>query len=92
MGEGLVFEGFDREQAHDQPDQPTTPEDSIDKQGYAYELEELCTPASSEDEGHSKPSFSQFSANAEFGQVHIENGMEFETLMQFKTVVRDLSI
>jgi hypothetical protein len=36
--------------------------------------------------------FSLFNSNAKFGQVHLELGMEFETLDIFKEVVRTYAV
>ncbi|KAK2437560.1 hypothetical protein QL285_022434 [Trifolium repens] len=60
----------------------------------SYHSEDPKTPVSSDDEFDSnrRQIFPQFDANAQFGQVHLELGMEFETLKVFKKAVRDYNI
>ncbi|KAK2356812.1 hypothetical protein QL285_094135 [Trifolium repens] len=60
----------------------------------SYHSEDPKTPVSSDDEFDSnrRQIFPQFDANAQFGQVHLELGMEFETLKVFKKAVREYNI
>jgi hypothetical protein len=59
----------------------------------SYHSEDPKTPVSSDDEFDSRRQISpQFDANAQFGQVHLELGMEFETLKVFKKAVREYNI
>jgi hypothetical protein len=60
----------------------------------SYHSEDPKTPVSSEDEfdSNNRQVFPQFDANAQFGQVHLELGMEFETLKVFKKAVREYNI
>ena len=55
----------------------------------SYHSEELNSPISSDGEGNGRDVFSQFNPNAQFGQIHLEIGMEFDKLMTFKNVVKD---
>ncbi|PNX78018.1 hypothetical protein L195_g033991, partial [Trifolium pratense] len=69
-------------------------EEEVADDNYSYHSEEPKTPVSSEDEADSngRQIFPQFDANAQFGQIHLEKEMEFETLEQFKKAVRDYTI
>ncbi|KAK2412396.1 hypothetical protein QL285_047593 [Trifolium repens] len=59
----------------------------------SYHSEDPKTPVSGDDEFDSiRQIFPQFDANAQFGQVHLELGMEFETLKVFKKAVREYNI
>jgi hypothetical protein len=60
----------------------------------SYHSEDPKTPVSSDDEydSNGRQVFPQFDANAQFGQVHLEKAMEFETLKMFKQAVKDYTI
>jgi hypothetical protein len=66
---------------------------SSDEEWNSYHSEELKSPISTDDEGEGKEKevFPQYT-EAEFGQVHLEKGMEFETLKTFKNAVREYNI
>jgi hypothetical protein len=66
---------------------------SSDEEWNSYHSEELKSPISTDDEGEGKEKevFPQYT-EAEFGQVHLEKGMEFETLTTFKNAVREYNI
>lgn len=59
-----------------------------------YHSEELRSPISSDDEndGNERPVFPQFKEGAQFGQVHLEVGMEFATMNTFKKALKDYTI
>jgi hypothetical protein len=59
-----------------------------------YHSEQLKSPISTDDEddGRGRHVFPQFNENARFGEVHLEDGMEFSTLAVFKEAVRDYNI
>jgi hypothetical protein len=74
-------------------------EENVDENDFpndndSYHSEELRSPISTDDEGdgNGREVFPQFNSNAEFGQVHLELGMEFETLDIFKEAVRNFTI
>jgi hypothetical protein len=74
-------------------------EENVDENDFpndndSYHSEELRSPISTDDEGdgNGREVFPQFNLNAEFGQVHLEIGMEFETLDIFKEAVRNFTI
>jgi len=58
----------------------------------SYHSEALKSPISSDGEGNGRDVFPQFNPNAQFGQVHLEIGMEFDKLMTFKNAVKDYNI
>ncbi|XP_039687906.1 uncharacterized protein [Medicago truncatula] len=58
----------------------------------SYKFEELNSPISSDEEGNGRAVFPQFNPAAQFGQIQFEVGMEFDTLMTFKDVVKDYII
>ena len=58
----------------------------------SYHSEELNSPISSDGEGNERDVFPQFNPNAQFGQIHLEIGMEFDKLMTFKNAVKDYNI
>jgi hypothetical protein len=59
-----------------------------------YHSEKLRSPISTDDEGdgNGRQVFPQFNSNAEFGQVHLELGIEFETLDIFKETMRNYTV
>jgi len=74
-------------------------EENVDENDFpnnndSYHSEELRSPISTDDEGdgNGREVFPQFNSNAEFGQVHLELGMEFETLDIFEETVRNFTI
>lgn len=74
--------------------QPSAVEENFDEDlNFEYQSEELHSPiASDDDERGDRPVFPQFNEEANFGNVNLELGMEFTTLQQFKTVVKDYNI
>ncbi|XP_061364074.1 uncharacterized protein LOC133307564 [Gastrolobium bilobum] len=65
---------------------------SFEEGGYGYNSEELNTPPSSGDEEDGNVVNPKFNVHEEFGHVHLELGMEFVSLQEFKNVVKDYSI
>ena len=59
---------------------------------HQYVSEELHTPASTDREDLDNLVFLQHNPNVPFGQINLEKGMEFETMMHFKKVVRKYNI
>ncbi|GAU48741.1 hypothetical protein TSUD_192400 [Trifolium subterraneum] len=68
---------------------PTINDDEDDD---LYHSEELKSPISTDDEDDGKHVFPQFNESAVFGEVQLEEGMEFPTLAVFKQAVKDYNI
>ncbi|RYR50970.1 hypothetical protein Ahy_A06g026031 [Arachis hypogaea] len=72
-----------------------TDDDDSDPDYHQYESEELHSPYSSDCDSEYEAErnvWPQGNPNAAFGSVHLELGMEFETMEQFKRAVRKFNI